>query len=1644
MAELASGAVGTLLGVISHEALRLGRVRHDVQFIQEEMESMGSFLANLSGNSREHDEQVRTWMNQVRILANDCNNCIDLYLYRGDPALHLPKEGPGRYLRWAPWLVRKLLAQHRAAGQLRELKDRAQDIGNRRMRYGVEVKTESSSSRAGLTEPLLLPAPQDHEDEADMDNDQDGVDPLKVALSMTSMRMDKEDFFQRRLDQWIGLVVQVRAEAAEKHIKSNVAESRKLAAESKPLLPSIAFVVTDNEDANANAHALGSKALEVARAYFEKAEDIQDKVVPPEMKHAGALTREDKAVPPKIKDVGALAHEDKGVPPEIKNVGGLAREDKAMPLETKDAGALACEDKAMPQEIKDASPVVPPEIKDASPVVSPETKDNGALVHEDIVVPPEVKDANALVHEDKAIPSETREDGALTHKDKAMPPKIKDADALVDEDKVVVPPETKHIGAIRTKIRRKPMRLLCMKIRRLCHRRPRTPVVLLETKDASALVNEDKPVPQENRDASGALVHGDTAVPPETKGTGALEHKDMPAVPPETSDANNALMHKDKVAVQDTGYVVILVDVPEVHYDFITLRPHKILCYIMAELKRQQGTKQDPPKTRWGTYKYTRDTIRDIKQQIDKMKADSKINDIKICTLKDGMKELPDRQKLRKDGIDLEKEILGKNLDQLLWLLIYQSTTTAAASESEKEKKNKSMVAELYDAIIKQTAKKLKSKIEAGSSSEQLEGPEYEDILSTVFPRSISTTITAGNSPLVGTSVDDEIKEMVRGVKDMLHELRELEKSAKNPEVIPEDDFDETRQQKKDEIITEIRNRLKIKMMAQKIKECLRGDDQRILVILKVYDKYIPQWEETRNTLRPRGLGWCPIAGAVIVATKTTQQDIKQYCGCQELEPIEYSLVGLYLDTVLQNTGQHMNDQPSRQVLRDILCKCEPHEFCMKIFAHALYTKPKRSSGELSKLNSTLPAGATQKSLPTMMFKFSYRDLPKEYRSCLLYLAIFPGGKIIRRSTLVGRWVAEGLITTKDWRWSSSVDEAEKCFDTLIARCFVCPAGIDATGKVKSCTVHKLVYGFITKIAMKQRILETRLSHHLARHFSIFSDVRLRSSETIENFLKNSSQFSKLKVLDLEGCDCFPQNQHYLSHICRNILMLKYLSLRGTGVTRLPSAINNLHELEVLDIRDTEIHASATRHVLLQKLKRFLAGQKLKRVLAGHVDSSQSSPSDSPSVQMPEINKMECVEVPCNVKPKNRWNRLLSGHVDSSPADFSSVQIPEKIEKMVGVEVLSNVKPKNEQDLKDIGGLNELKKLGVAINKESDLKSLLNAISDLLNQSLRYLSITLDIDIYKVPPSELSLKQNCPDVLERLSINESTSTQKGQLLKILVGNGNQLAKVTLTGTSLSQEDLNILAKLENLHCVKLRHNKYDESKLTFNKGEFKNLKNFLVEGNNMTEITFDDGAASNLEKIVLSSTNIVSISGVGYLKKLEELELNNIKNKGILHSLLFNAKHITRLTLRDTLLEQGDLEILARKRKMRYLALFGKFYNGSQLIFNKDEFQKLNFLIVGSSYITELSFTDGSPNLEKIVWSFKNIVSMSGIDKLPALKELELNGDSVPNDVEQVIKKLKNRLEYKHKDKPKKQEEKQGGPARCPSLWKAKDWCWRN
>ncbi|XBI76111.1 hypothetical protein VPH35_069384 [Triticum aestivum] len=1278
MAELASGAVSSLLGVIRNEALLLGRVRHDVQFIQEEMESMQSFLAHLSKKAPgggEQDEQMRTWMNQVRLLAQDSNNCIDMYLYRGNPELHLASGGLRRYVFWLPWFVHKIVAQRRAAIQLGVLRERAHDIGERRTRYGVEVPVkEAAAALSPTAEEQASSSSASSGDEKEKSNDQ-----LMLAMATTNHSGVRGTFYQPR--------------TPEENTRVKLAEW--------------------------------------------------------------------------IEDV-AQHHTAEGEP----------------------------------------------------------------------------------------VPS--------------------------------------------------------------------VAIVALDKEETLAIVKE----------------------------ASAMWEKHCPSRPS------------------------VMVDIPTVHLFARALRIRDILYYILRQLQsaEHQPQQQQGQVSEDETSKIKSDIrlekwklLKQLIEQIQAMNLDNKFEEIKntMEKMKGGQLQI-NLEQMDEDLLGLLESVKDKPLGvllQALWHLKHKTTERAPATKQDLERKEDTIRdverkedTITHEAIIKGTSKKLKGHMEEDEGKGiRLNEAHYEHILREVFPQVTTKKRPQIQEQASAVSTTSTII-LEKSVHKPCAELQE-DKSTKKPSPV---DLQEDKSVKKIDIVDDIQSQhcipdalteetiakireiectmqdqLQIKGIMDKIGDRLMSQAGQILVILKLDDDWVSRWEETKNVFSMFGR----ITGALMLTFKDNIARAKEYFWPVH-EPIDYCLLGLYYNP---------------KIYIDILDKCKQQEFCMKIFIHALHANPKRSHEELSKLHKALQP--VPQASPTSghnsldgniiakkMFMFSYSDLPKEYRSCLLYLAIFPRRQHIRRSTLIGRWVVEGLMTKQDW--VSSVRHANRCFHALINRWLVYPADIGATGQVKSCVIGDVVHGFITKIARKQCIIETRLSHYLARHFSIFNNLRIRRSDKINRFFEKlyeeSFRVSIIKVLDLEGCKCFGcKNQRYLKDICR---------------TMLPSEINNLRELEVLDIRDTHVPESATVNVLLLKLKRST-----------------------------EIS-----------------------------------YVPEKIGKMLNMEVLSNVKAQNHQVLKDIGKLWQLRKLGVVIGDNDKLiRNLLRAISD-LHECLKSLSITLPMT--KQDPSN----EDFPML-----------TKHNDFL--------QLAKITLTGTRLKQDDLKVLNKLPNIVCLRLRDKAYIDSKLTFENDKFKNLKCFLVEGSNMTDILFEGGALK-LEKITLCSTDgIQSLSGVEALPELKEVELNNNNNNKL--SLFDKAEKVPKVTLCSTKLSEDDLKMFAKIRYMCCLVLKEEACVESRIKFNKDEFPSLNLLIVDGSAITKIEFASGSaPKLEKIIWSFTRgtVGSLSGIDNLPKLKELEFNGELIPVELKEAINKHKNKPNLLH-NKPENQYqemghiEEMGKAARFPSCWKSQE-----
>ncbi|RLM69440.1 hypothetical protein C2845_PM17G03210 [Panicum miliaceum] len=149
-----SSLLGQLSGLLVDEAKLLGGVRRDVVFIKDEMESMQGFLLDADGSGdakTSNSNQVMAWRRQVREVAYDSQKCIDLYVQTVGASR--PSAGLRGSVCWLPQLLRTMPARHRIAVEIKELKDRAREVGERRRRYGVKAP-EGVGAAAGL---LQLP-----------------------------------------------------------------------------------------------------------------------------------------------------------------------------------------------------------------------------------------------------------------------------------------------------------------------------------------------------------------------------------------------------------------------------------------------------------------------------------------------------------------------------------------------------------------------------------------------------------------------------------------------------------------------------------------------------------------------------------------------------------------------------------------------------------------------------------------------------------------------------------------------------------------------------------------------------------------------------------------------------------------------------------------------------------------------------------------------------------------------------------------------------------------------------------------------------------------------------------------------------------------------------------------------------------------------------------------------------------------------------------------------------------------------------------------------------------------------------------------------------------------------------------------------
>ncbi|WVZ66600.1 hypothetical protein U9M48_015793 [Paspalum notatum var. saurae] len=534
-----------------------------------------------------------------------------------------------------------------------------------------------------------------------------------------------------------------------------------------------------------------------------------------------------------------------------------------------------------------------------------------------------------------------------------------------------------------------------------------------------------------------------------------------------------------------------------------------------------------------------------------------------------------------------------------------------------------------------------------------------------------------------------------------------------------------------------------------------------------------------------------------------------------------------------------------KEISEKILGKCGGTSFAIVSIAGLLASKPVQSKDQWQKIYSSLGSELeTSLSLDRLkkILELSYNDLPYHLKTCFLYLSVYPEDHVIRRKSVLRRWVAERFVPEK--RGLSVFEVAENYFDEFINRSIINPVDMSFTGKVKTFRVHDMMLeiivsksveeNFITLVGEQHTLVPQEKIRRLTVHSGGMKDI---ATIKMLSHVRSLSIFSDgqilqfgwmklMRILDLEGCGILRNRD--LKNVCR-LFQLEYLNVRRTHVIELPAQIGNLKKLETLDIRQTGIKLFPSSITSLPHLTNLLGGSRF-------------------------------------YNQSGLW----------PISEFWGLHVSNKLGNLDTIETLAQVEitEYNSHSVIELGKLSRLRKLGVMmfVDDDSSWTSLVSALEN-LNSSLCSLLLWR-------PDGAMNF--DSLDSLSRPPMFMRSISFRGQLRKLpkwfpFLSN---LTELTLRATELrAKEDLEVLARLPSLLYLRLHHSAYVESEFSVTASEFPVLKLPVIHLSMIEawKARFHEGALPRLEKLELSlfeEAFIQEISGIEFLPNLKEVSIS--------------------------------------------------------------------------------------------------------------------------------------------------------------------------
>ncbi|KAM3351036.1 hypothetical protein ACQJBY_023206 [Aegilops geniculata] len=646
-------------------------------------------------------------------------------------------------------------------------------------------------------------------------------------------------------------------------------------------------------------------------------------------------------------------------------------------------------------------------------------------------------------------------------------------------------------------------------------------------------------------------------------------------------------------------------------------------------------------------------------------------------------------------------------------------------------------------------------------------------------------------------------------------------------------------------------NLTRVEELSEKIRELL-NQKRCLIVVDDVWS--VPAWEAIRNILPKKNCG-SKIIVTTRINTVAKAASFSEYF-VHHMKPLKpKASEKLFVKKVFGSTENGTCPPEFKETMDAILKKCGGLPLAIISIASLLpsyrsaesiemWERVSRSIGSQMEIHPTLQA-------MMQLITLSYDYLPHHLKACMMYLSIFPEDYVVTKDRLLHRWIAEGLVTEK--RGLTLLEVAEEYLNELISRNMIQLDKFVHTEKsfnyrkvkVEGCRVHDMILevmvskseesNFVSLVGRQYGAMAhghgkvRRLSihdndndeQHDARHgIEAMKLQHVRSLTTfpfhgLDKLLDRLGEFKLLRVLDLEDCKAL-RNKHMI-YVCR-LYLLRFLSLRGTTVSKMPHKVGNLEHLETLDVKDTYMNM----------------GQGMPRSVT-------------------KLSKLERLMSDGWLLPRGLGNMKMLREVDMgilSGRDVSSVA--REIGELPQLQVLSML----IADSTDGGCYPEL---ASSLSKTSTLRSLHLSCGGAEGDecSLEFL--------HEVSPP--------PALLHTLSLRGSMSQLPDWISSLAHLTNFEIGYTELTGDQLFRA----LSKLVNLQSITLDSIKCKHGELVARPRHSFPVLRFLEVSRCPIVLTFQKGSMKMIETLVLDS-NYVTMRTVG-LQNLENLKEVNLEGK---------------------------------------------------------------------------------------------------------------------------------------------------------------------